>query len=160
MAEDAKKQTPVRTPMITATRMRPAEYERNDWVANIEYGTELQDLLVPGFWAHMASKIRPYDHIEARADDGTWVAYLIVTGSDRTWARVVVDRVVKLTSKDVSDTQATTEPQHRVEWKGPHNKFTVIRISDNESLRTGFSTKEDAALWVREHERIVGVPIP
>ena len=59
-------------------------------------GVTLDEIQVPGFWAHMAAYLRPYDHIEARADDGTWVAYLIVTGCDRTWARVVLDRVVKL----------------------------------------------------------------
>jgi len=158
MSEAEKKEAPKRAPMITATRMRPAEYERQAWVANIEYGVELAEIVTPGFWAHMANKLRPYDHIEARSDDGTWIAHLIVTGCDRTWARVVVDRVVKLTSKDVSDTQAVQQ-QHRVEWKGPHNKFTVIRNSDNEPVRTGFTTKEDAAMWQREHERMLGVSL-
>jgi len=151
MSEDKK-----RVPMITALRMRPAEYERNDWVANVEFGVNIEDLLVPGYWAHMANKLRPYDHIEARADDGTWIAHLLVTGCDRTWARVVVDRVIKLTTKEVSETQ--TPQQHKVEWKGPHNKFTVIRLADSEPIRTGFGTKEDASAWLREHERTIGVP--
>jgi hypothetical protein len=156
MADAEKKEAPKRTPMITATRMRSAEYERQVWVANIEYGVSIEDIMVPGFWAHMANKLRPYDHIEARADDGTWIAHLIVTGCDRTWARVAVDRVTKLTPKDISDTQAVQ--QHRVEWKGPHNKFVVIRIADNEPVKTGFGTKEDAAMWQREHERMLGAP--
>lgn len=153
MAEEKK-----RTPMMDQTRMRLAEYERQDWVANIEFGLTVEDIMVPGFWAHMASQLKPYDHIEARSDDGLWIAYLIVTGCDRTWARVVVDRVVKLTSKDVSETQAVT--QHKVEWKGPQNKFTVIRLSDAEALKTGFSTKDEATQWMREHERVIGVVTP
>jgi hypothetical protein len=145
-----------RTPMIDQSRMRLAEYERQDWVANIEFGVSQEDIMVPGFWAHMASYMKPYDHIEARADDGTWVAYLIVTGCDRTWARVALDRVVKLTSKDVSETVAV---QHRVEWKGPQNKFTVIRVADLEPIRNGFATKEEANQWMREHERTIGATV-
>ncbi|MEK9810893.1 MAG: hypothetical protein VW362_10635, partial [Candidatus Nanopelagicales bacterium] len=95
--------------------------------------------------------------IEARADDGTWIAYLIVTGSDRTWARVAVDRVVKLTARDVSQSQA--QAQHVIEWKGPHNKFTVIRLADREPIRTGFSTKDEATAWMREHERMLGASV-
>mgnify|MGYP003335016916 FL=1 len=146
-----------RNPMIDQTRMRLSEYERQDWVANIEFGVTLDEIQVPGFWAHMAAYLRPYDHIEARADDGTWVAYLIVTGCDRTWARVVLDRVVKLTTKDVSETQ--TGPAHKVEWKGPQNKFTVIRVADLEAIRTGFPTKEEAIQWMREHERTIGAAV-
>jgi len=141
--------------MIDQTRMRLAEYERQDWVANIEFGTPTDALLVPGFWAHMASYLRPYDHIEARSDDGTWVAYLIVTGCDRTWARVVIDRVVNLTTRDVAESQAVA-PTHKVEWKGPQNKFTVIRIADAEPIKIGFATKDEATNWMREHERVIG----
>lgn len=147
-----------RSPIIDSTRMRLSEYERQDWVANIEFGTTLEDILNPGYWAHMAAYLRPYDHIEARSDDGTWIACLIVTGCDRTWARVVVDRVIKLTTREVAETQA--RPVHKVEWKGPQNKFTVIRIADSEPIRAGFATKDEALLWLREHERTVGAPTP
>lgn len=153
MAEAPKVQK--RSPVIDSNRFRLAEFERQVWIANIEYGVTLDDIQVPGFWAMMASQLRPYDHIEARAEDGSWIAYLIVTGSDRTWARVVVDRVIKLTSADVSQTQAA---RHEVAWKGPQHKYAVIRTADSEMVRAGFGSKEDANTWLREHERITTVP--
>lgn len=143
-----------RTPMMDQTRMRLAEYERQDWVANIEFGLTVDDIMVPGFWAHMASQMKPYDHVEARSDDGTWIAHLIVTGCERTWARMALDRVVTLTTKDVAETQAIA--MHKVEWKGPQNKFTVIRLADAAPIRTGFATKDEANAWMREHERMLG----
>lgn len=152
MAEEKK-----RTPMMDQTRMRLAEYERQDWVANIEYGLTPEDIMVPGFWAHMASQLKPYDHIEARSDDGLWIAYLIVTGCDRTWARVACDRLTKLSTKDVAETQAAI--QHKVEWKGPQHKFTVIRVADAVALKTGFTTKEEASKWMTDHERTIGVTV-
>jgi hypothetical protein len=151
MAEEKK-----RSPMIDQTRMRLAEYERQVWVANVEFGLTVEDIMVPGFWAHMAAQLRPYDEIEARSDDGTWIAHLVVTGCERTWARVAIDRVVKLTTKEVAEAQSNPV-QHKVEWKGPQNKFSVIRIADAEPIRTGFTTKDEALQYLRDHERTIGV---
>lgn len=148
MAEKAEK----RSPIIDQGRMKLAEYERQDWVANIPFGVTVEDISNPGFWAHIATQMKPYDHIEARSEDGTWIAYLVVTGCDRAWAKVAVDRVLKLTTADVALTQA---PQHEVTWKGPQYKFSVIRLSDSEMIKNGFLTKEEAQVWMREHERIV-----
>jgi len=150
MSDDKK-----RMPVIMPQRMRLREYEIQDWVANIEYGFSLEDILVPSFWAHVAAQMKPYDHIEARADDGSWVAHLLVTGCDRTWAKVAVDRVIKLTSKDIAETQAS---QHEVKWRGPQHKYSVIRVADREPIKAGFANAEEAAQWAREHERVVGVP--
>jgi len=84
------------------------------------------------------------------------VAYFIVTACERTWARVHLDRVVKLTTKDVALTQ--TAVQHRVVWKGPQLKYIVLRLSDDQSVKSGFANREDAEAWMREHERIVSAP--
>ena len=141
-------------PMIQSGRMRLAEYDRQDWIANIEYGNTLEQIIEPGYWGLMAQQLKPYDHIEARAEDGSWIAYLIVTGCDRTWARVAVDRVVTLTTADVSQTQATEK--HEIQWKGPQRKYSVIRLADSERIKEGFNTKDEAYAWMREHERVVG----
>jgi hypothetical protein len=147
MAEQEK-----RTPIITQGRMKLAEYERNEWVANVEHGVTTDDIQDPSFWSLMASQLKPYDHIEARAEDGSWVAYLIVTGCDRTWARMAVDRIVKLTTGDIAQTQAAV--MHNVLWKGPQLKYSVIRLSDSENIKPGFQTKDEAYQWLREHERV------
>jgi hypothetical protein len=149
MAEEAK-----RAAALHPMRMRVAEYERTVYVADIAYGVSLDEILAPGFWAHVATKLPPYTQIEARSEDGSWIAYLIVTGSDRTWARVAVDRVVNLTTKEVSETQAT---QHEVKWKGPALKYAVIRLADEAVVLSGFRQREEAVRALQEHERITGL---
>jgi hypothetical protein len=139
---------------ITEGSIKLSEFERREWVANIELGVSVEDIQDPAYWALVAKKISPYDHIEARAEDGSWIAFLIVTGCDRTWAKVAVDRVVRLTTSDVSMSQA--DAKHRLEWKGPMRKWTVIRASDSEVVRDGFTEKDQARLWMREHEKVVG----
>jgi len=139
------------SPVMAPGRMRLAEYDRQDWVANVEDPLTLEDILDPAFWAHMAAQLKPYDHIEARADDGTWVADLVVLGCDRTWAKVALKAKYNLTTKDVSLSQAH---KHTVEWKGPQHRFAVVRTSDSVMVKSGFQEKGDAALWVKEHEQV------
>ena len=141
-----------RAPVIPNGRIKLAEYERQDWIANIEYGTTPEDVVRPSYWALVASQMKPYDHIEARAEDGSWIAYLIVTGCDRVWARVAVDRIIKLTTQDVALSQQVS---HEVVWKGPQHKFSVIRLSDQERIKDGFQSKDDASTWLKEYERTV-----
>lgn len=149
MSEAAPKQQP----MIDPGRVRLAEYDRNIWIANAEHGRTPQELLDPAYWSLKSAHFQPYDQIEARAEDGSWVAYYIVTDTSRTWARVVLDRIVKLTTGDVSLSQAQASVKHEVKWKGPQNKYSVIRIADSVDIQHGFKSAEAAHVWLREHER-------
>lgn len=141
-----------RSPQITPNRMRLAEFDRHEWVANAELGVTVEDIQDPGYWSHMAAQLKPYDHIEVRSEDGTWIAFLIVMGCDRTWAKVAIDRVLKLTTKDVSMSQAQ---RHSTVWKGPQHRFAVIRTSDSEIVKSGFQTKQEADSWTLEHEKVM-----
>jgi len=140
-----------RSPMAHPSRMRLAEYDRQEWIVNAEPGHTIEDLMKPGYWAHMAQQMTAYDHIEVRAEDGSWVAELLVVQVDRMWAKVVL--------KSKFDFTVTEDPeelnQHVVEWKGPQHRFAVIRTSDREKIKDGFQNKEEAAAWMREHERVI-----
>jgi hypothetical protein len=51
-----------------------------------------------------------------------------------------------------------TAQSHRVEWKGPQRKFTVIRISDDLPVQDGFTTrKAEAQVWLTNHEAVAGI---
>jgi len=127
------------------------EFGRQDWVATVEEDTNLESVLDPAFWANTAVQMKPYDHIEVRCEDGSWIADLVVLGCDRNWARVHLKHEYKLTTSDVSLTQAK---KHEAKWKGPHLQFCVIRLSDSQVISEKHQTKEAAALWMSEHERV------
>jgi hypothetical protein len=40
-------------------------------------------------------------------------------------------------------------------WRGPTHKWTAVRQSDGEIIKTGFASKEDAVLWISNHARAV-----
>src|SRR5947209_8355484 len=95
-------------------RLKWAEYERNVHVANPGEGITLQDLLRPECWASVTNILRPWSHIEVRAEDGSYYAELLVTGVDRSWAKVEVLNFKELTTKDVALTAATRESKYEI----------------------------------------------
>lgn len=137
-------------PVLMPERFGLSEAKRRDWVADVEAGRTVQDILEPSYWAHIAPQLSAGDHIEARAEDGKWIAFLIVLYCERTYARVVVDRVLEIRENAVATDESI---RHKVEWKGPHYKFAVIRIADSQMLQSGFKTREEAAAWLRNHEQ-------
>lgn len=152
MAEANQAVKPKRNVSIDPSRMGLAEYHRSEWVANAPEGVTVEDITEPGFWSLMASQMSPYDRVEVRADDGTWVAECLVTGCDRTWAKVHVLAVHKLSSADVSQTQSA---KYLTKYRGPQNKWSVIRQADQVAIKEGCQTQDEAIAWMKEHEKTV-----
>ena len=150
--ENVPKPDVTRNMTMHPTRMQLAEYDRQEWIANAEVGHTIDDVLKPSYWAHMSSQMQPYDHIEVRAEDGSWIADLIVMEPGRNYAKVVLKFSYEIPNLDnISDSN-----EHTVAWKGPQRKYTVIRLADQEYVRDGFKTREEAGSWLREHERTLG----
>jgi len=144
IAEQAKRQ-----PVLTADRFKLAEYERNNWIANVEPGITTDDCLKAEFWTHIAEQLRPYDHIEVRAEDGTWVAEFLVLRAERMWAATQL-----MWKAELSNLEHAIEKQSRYEpiWKGPQLLWCVRRKSDGELLRKGLRSKDEAIIATRELE--------
>lgn len=139
-----KKQSHVLMP----ERFALVEEKQAQFVVDIPANVTLQDVIEPGFWAHVAEQMHPLDEIKVRAEDGSWIAYLVVAWCERNYAYVVLDRKIDL---NVSKEAPVNSVKHRVDWKGPHMKYCVIRNSDNKMLREG-ETKDGATRWLREYE--------
>lgn len=128
------------------------------WDVVVQNGVAPEALLDPAFWAHRAMKMKPFDEIRARAEDGTWLGLYVVLDSSRTWARVKCLDLHKLTTADVALTQASTDEvrrlvdAHKVLHRGPH-KWSVVRIVDNAVLHQGEEQKDSAIAWLEAHAR-------
>lgn len=150
MSEAAAK--PKSSPMLMEDRIGLAEHRTNDWIVDVPVGVTLEDIQDPAYWTIVAARMEPLDHIRARSDDGKWVAYLIVRQCERTYAKVHLDRVVEF--KDNVEALPVSL-KHKVEYKGGHLKWAVIRLADSAVLQQGFKAREDADAWMRNHERTV-----
>lgn len=151
MAQEKQKESPVLGPH----RMQLSEHARNHWVVDVEVGIPMTQLLDPSFWALNSTKLRPFDLIEARAEDGVYWGLYLVTGCDRTWARVVPILEKNLTTGEVAISQAVGEDRYRVEWKGLQKKACVIRNADGAIIHEGSQSKADAAQWMKDNAAIL-----
>lgn len=133
---------------LMASSLQEGEYQRTVYVARIPRGVRLEDVLVPSFWAHTAPKLKPYDKIELRAEDGTWYGEVIVMDSSRTWARVKpLVGPVFFTTADVSESQAA-ETNFEVLHRGP-KKWSVIDKKNRKVYFEGGALREDAETWIK-----------
>ncbi len=117
-----------------------------------EVGVTLEQILEPSYWAHIAPKLTAYDEIRVITDDEQWVAYLLVLFAERNFAKVKVDRVIKIDENAVSEYQSD---KLKVDWKGAHQKFSVIRLSDSKIIHSGCKTRDEATQWMRQHEKTI-----
>lgn len=139
-----------RSVSITPERMSLSEMARQEWVATAEFGTLLTDLTKPEFFAHMAQRMQIYDHVEVIAEDGSWIADLIIMNKGSNWTQNHIKYKHEFKAEEVQ--QGLNEPEYRISWKGPHLMFCVERIADNARIKEKM-TREEAQLWLRDFEK-------
>lgn len=137
---------------IITPRFKPAEYCRTVYQATPEPGTTLKDLLEPGYWTHVAAKLRKGDRIEAIIEDGTFFAELYVKHANKIEAHVTLMREVKLSEakvkgKDVDLAEAF--PDHSIRYAG--GEWRILRKEDKQILRDKLKSKEEAILWLEHY---------
>lgn len=133
---------------LDPARFSRSEYVNTDWTVTVEAGTSLEDVLNSAFFANVAAQMHPYDHIRVRVDTGEWYAELMVLDCGRNWAKLFKLCEHKLTREEHNE---EIDSQFTVKHLGPHKKYAVIRKSDNETLRDGFTNKHDANAWLASH---------
>ena len=156
--KDAPAQEPVqrKVEQLNPIRMKEGQYERTVWVITAHENTDPADLIDPAYWSHVAAKLRPWDRIEARANDGTWYAELLVMEAGRNWARAVLLNSASLTTSDVAISQANGLSPYEVAYRGPHDKWSVIRKIDREVIHDGEQTQGGAVNWLNERMKAGG----
>jgi len=134
---------------LDPSRMKPAEYERTLYVVTAQPGSTQEDLLKREYWSHVANKLKPYDKLEVRANDGTFYAEYLVLDCSRVWAKVALLAWYPLSTKDVS---VTASDRYRTEWAGPYDKWRIVRNADNEVIARTMA-KDEAIIRAAELEK-------
>lgn len=137
-------------PVLQTDRFGDAEQKAHFFIVDVEVGNTLEQVMDPAYWAHVAVNMDPFDHIEARWEDGSQIAHLVVYACERHYAKVVLDRLIKI---EANAARGEPAAKHKVEWKGPHHKHVVIRTADSKVVQSGFKTRFDAETWMRNHEK-------
>ena len=139
-------------PVAMPERFGLAEHKRNDWVLEVPVSVSLEQAMESSYYAHIAAQMEPLDNVQLCAEDGSWVADLVVQFCERNYARVVLKTLTKL--EPTRDAPASSV-EHRVEWKGPALRWCVIRNSDNKIIKDGLRSKELGHAERLEHEKSI-----
>lgn len=136
---------------ISEARFHEATFNRNVWSIIPEFGTTKEDILRPEYWAHISIKLKPMDKIEVVFEDMSQYIELMVVDSGRVWTKVVV--ISEKMLENVEQELPKELKQFEVKWQGPHNKYVVVRLKDNEILKKEISSKEEATLWLQNYRK-------
>lgn len=130
---------------ILQRQIQQADYVRTVHAATPEPGTNLDNMLQPDYWAHVAKSLKAGDLIEVRAADGEWFAELYVRSTSATDAKVVV-----LREHSFAEKRAPTQDVD-VKFRG-EKKWSVVRKSDKTVLIEGLETKGAAEDWAKANQ--------
>jgi hypothetical protein len=151
MSKDKPDTAPAPIRKLHPLRFKAAEQARTTYSIVPEDGTPYADLFKPVYWSHIASRLRPGDRIEVTAEDMSYVAELMVLAAERQAASVV-----ELRKNEIAP-QATLLPSveaaYRIEFKGPHLKWCVIRIADQHRIREQCDSRALAYEWLASHSK-------
>lgn len=130
-----------------------ADYKRSVHYVVVEAGVPLEAVLDPGFWAHISAKLRPFDKIEIDTDDGAWYAEVKVRDAGTRYAKVATIAYVLYKDHVEVDQGSPSLPDHIVKFRGPIEKWCVLRGAD--VLQKQIGTKAEAYAWLGQYTRSV-----
>ena len=131
---------------LSGPRMKEESFVRTSYVATPEHGVTVDDLRCPEYWAHVAPQLKPGDLVTVFPEDGTFWAELLILSVSRAAAQVKLLREYALTSTRAPEDGA----EYRLKFAGPHAKWRVERVSDDEVVKDGM-TKEEAQKYLDSH---------
>jgi hypothetical protein len=129
-----------------------AEYRHTDHSITLPLSFPYDQLFERDAWAHIGSKFKAGDIIHVRDEAHTFYARLYVRAADRLWVDAVEIEKHSLTAHSASG--GAVSNGLKVEWRGKA-KWSVVRESDNERVKDGFPTAEDAKSWLDQHNQKV-----
>lgn len=124
----------------------------NEWYAKPEFGTPLEAVLEPKYWAHCSSELAPEDVITVMPEGAPYRAELLVLDAGTGFAKVVVINCIDLEKHEVTGELPSTD-DYDVRWTGRHTKWRVVRKSDKKVMVEDLKTKQDGYGWISNHKR-------
>jgi hypothetical protein len=133
---------------LLTRQMKQAEFVRTVW--HVTPDCEVEEMLKPEYWVHVAPQIKPGDRIEAIPADRHFFAEFMVLGSASNWVKVELMRKVVL----IEDIETVEEDGFKVSWGGPAQRWRVTQ--GKEVLSKDHDTKELAMAWLKDHKKEIG----
>jgi hypothetical protein len=131
-------------PLILA-RWSEAQFVQNRHAVRPEASTAYEDVLDPGYFAHIAPKLNANDIIEVRPAEGSYYAELYVWSKGPNWAQV---SELKRIERPASGVLPSANKAFSIEFVDGPAAHRVIRNSDRGVVAQGFNSPETANAWL------------
>ncbi len=138
-----------RVPALHVAHVLPEVSARTAYWITAPVGVLPDDLCKPEFWKHIVSdmRLKRHDGVKAVCVDDSWYAEYLVLHVGAQSATLKLLKQWSLTDETLVLKTAT----HEVKWISPSVRYGVRRLSDNETIRDGFETKDIAAAWMHQN---------
>ena len=133
---------------LKQSRLHSGEARIRWWFAEIEEGTPYDKLFDPVFWDVHGYKFQPGDFILAKPDEGDYTAQLMVVGTGA--GGVKIEEFYKKEHSTLA-APGTLASQYRVRYAGPHHKWRIERLADNNIESSGFENEAAANKWLADN---------
>jgi hypothetical protein len=137
---------------IKPSQFSLTEFQRQSLTIIAKPDQTIEDIMVPGAWATISPKVRPWDAVFVIAEDGSYVAELFVVQVSKLWVRTALIKFTDLSKEDRSEDDGADDI-HFVKWRGPSSKHCVVRKSDNSVISDKHESKEDAHKSMLDYEK-------
>jgi hypothetical protein len=134
---------------LPPNRLQRAEHYCVQYCVPLPDDVTVDQAMAPEFWAHVGRQLKRWDIIILLSEAENSRTETVVTSAGPGFAALKILSTVSLDADERAD--STTPIDIFVKYNGPHDKWTAIRKSDGEKLKTGFTAKVDAEKWLSDH---------
>jgi hypothetical protein len=146
------------TPRLNQTKFHRPGHASLTYVATPTYGETLAQVMDEAYWAHVAAELKAGYKIEVMPEGLPYYAELLVVHAEPTRAVVKLLNYVDLVNEAKAPVTAeilqevAIGAKYKAERRGKW--FRVLRVADQEVMKTGFVTMAEALTWARENLKV------
>ena len=126
---------------IKSAEFQTAEHRFRRFDCTVSSSIKKEDLEDPALWVNVAPKLNQGDEVRVIADDYSFIAYLLVTFSRGTDARLKIISGLDLLEEDEEPTEV--ESKYDIKLKG-QLKYCLINKETGENIKENIPTKAEA----------------
>lgn len=135
--------------------LNDTEFNQRQFVMRPERGTTLDEMLNPMYWANVAQRMTVGDTVLVRNESSQNIALLDVDVVQPFAVKVSI-RWQREVERAQAEQSVTDIPAgYELKWRGPQNKFCILREADKEIVVSGAESKALAAARLREQLRLL-----
>ena len=150
--KQTEKQTPTKKEIVPIKQMRTAKADVRSYSVLVPTGMGKKELEKADLWDHVANSLQQYDEVRCLAEDGSFVANVIVTFKAGNKVLVKTTNFTEL--EVISYAEHSGMNRFEVKQRGP-KKWCILDTKDGSVVHELIPTQSEAYKKLEEHIAII-----